>query len=371
MKYQFIASASELQSDPIFLHFSSVLLLADVPNLNNVMCTEAFIDEIVANQDRYAGIPLVVDLQNLLAGNYDKLGHAYNAITGTFRTTEIGSLQSFEKRDLGDGKTALVGHARVAKRLPKVCRKLGEMFTDGALKLSFEINAGLQVQDGKVIVIDAAEENYLEAMCVVSFPACPEAVAEQLVAELQSEDGDPAMPKKHETSECVVEVEAPAAAAEAVEAETPAAEVAEAPAVEVEAEAPATVGAEVEVIQTHVEVNQIETHDWENDEHVYDNVVHETKVRTTAEEDAAQLAELLDRMDEMSKQLAELAEFVKRTNEEREAEVAIAEITNSDIGEAALDSKLTAEIELPEETNVLREALEPTRKSVIDFSDML
>lgn len=80
---------------------------------------------------------------------------------------------------------ALVGYARVMKRNKKVCKAIGELFAEGALKFSFEISCGTyETLEDDTILIDAADNNFIEGMCIVSFPACPEAVALELVAEI-------------------------------------------------------------------------------------------------------------------------------------------------------------------------------------------
>lgn len=80
---------------------------------------------------------------------------------------------------------ALVGYARVMKRNKRVCKAIGELFAEGALKFSFEISCGTyETLDDDTILIDAADNNFIEGMCIVSFPACPEAVALELVAEI-------------------------------------------------------------------------------------------------------------------------------------------------------------------------------------------
>ena len=358
MKHIFIASASELQTSPLFLQITTPMFLADEANLNKVRCTEGFIDDIIANQDRYVGLPLAVDIKNLTAGRLENLGHMFNPITGTYGTTGIGSFQGFEKRTLDGGQTALVGYARVWKRNAAVCRTLSEMFADGKLQFSFEINAGTQiVRDDGTITIDAAENNYLEGMCVVSFPACPEAVAEQLVAELIPKDGD-AMDNMVEQVSTEVEAEVEKikenVEPEVVETEVVAEAEPEVVATEVEAEEPASeeVSAEMRITETHVEVDEVEAHDWENDEHATERIVHEVSVTHVAEQEEteskpepetevraeAMMAELLDRMNEMAKQIAELTALVQRDTTDE----VIASIAESEIGEQ--ETKLTAEM---------------------------
>lgn len=142
-------------------------------------------DEIVEHQDKYIGLPLCADTVNLVSGRYTKLGHCYNSKTGTYSSSIIGSFYRFEKEELENGEVALVGYARVMKRNKRVCKAIGELFAEGALKFSFEISCGTyETLDDNTILIDAADNNFIEGMCIVSFPACPEAVALELVAEI-------------------------------------------------------------------------------------------------------------------------------------------------------------------------------------------
>ena len=185
MTKTFVASASEIQSSDLYMTIKATMFTVPEANLNDVRCTEAFLDEIVANEDKYVGLPLCADVVNLVRGRYDKLGHCYNATTDTFTSTMIGSFYKFEKEERDNDSKALVGYARVMKRNKKVCKAISELFEDGALKFSFEISCGsYEKQDDGTILIDKSDSNYLEGMCIVSFPACPDAVAQELVAEI-------------------------------------------------------------------------------------------------------------------------------------------------------------------------------------------
>jgi hypothetical protein len=184
-----VASASELiQQSDLYMTVKMIMFTTPTPNLNGVACTERFIDEIIANQDAYVGLPLNADIRSLESGQYDKLGHMFDQTTGTFATAIIGSFYKFEKAALPNGDVALIGYARIMKRNKAVCSAIGELFASGNLKFSFEISCGeySELEDG-TMVIDASEENLLEGMCIVWSPACPEAVAEELVAELTND----------------------------------------------------------------------------------------------------------------------------------------------------------------------------------------
>lgn len=183
----FVASASELQSSDLYMTVKTTMFTVPSANLNGVRCTAEFLDEIVEHQDKYVALPLCADVVNLVKGKYEKLGHCYNARTGTFSSSIIGSFYKFEKEEMENGETALVGYARIMKRNKNVCKAIGELFAEGALKVSFEISCGSyeELDDG-TILIGCSDKNFLEGMCVVSFPACPDAIAHELVAEINS-----------------------------------------------------------------------------------------------------------------------------------------------------------------------------------------
>ena len=159
-------------------------------NKNNQGVTEAFIDEIVANPEKYDCTPLYADKMNLQAGRYEQLGHKFNRITHTFGTDQIGSfaLNSFEKVKDEFG-TCLYGEVRIPKRESDICAAVKEMYDKGILCFSFELTYDPDhvIYDGKVMYVDAAETNTLNGMAIVSVPAYPEAVALDQVAEAEAE----------------------------------------------------------------------------------------------------------------------------------------------------------------------------------------
>lgn len=202
-----VASASELiQQSDLYMTVKAVLFTTPSANLNGVRCTEAFIDEIVANQDAYIGLPLNADIRSLESGQYNKLGHMFDQTTGTFATAIIGSFYRFEKATLPNGDIALIGYARIMKRNQAVCSAVAELFATGNLKFSFEISCGeySTLNDGTML-IDASKDNFLEGMCIVWSPACPEAVAKELVAELTN-DRKEAEDMHDESAELTAEV---------------------------------------------------------------------------------------------------------------------------------------------------------------------
>ena len=159
-------------------------------NRNEQGVTEAFIDEIVANPEKYDCTPLYADKMNLQAGRYEQLGHKFNRITHTFGTDQIGSfaLNSFEKVKDEFG-TCLYGEVRIPKRESDICAAVKEMYDKGILCFSFELTYDPDhvIYDGKVMYVDAAETNTLNGMAIVSVPAYPEAVALDQVAEAEAE----------------------------------------------------------------------------------------------------------------------------------------------------------------------------------------
>ena len=197
-KLVFASVISEIQQSEIFMTVKARICEAPAANLNGARVTEAFIDEIVSNENRYVGLPLYADVRALANGNYRRLGHLYDAKTGEFHSTQIGSFYQFEKETF-DGGCALIGYARIAKRNKKVSKAISELFTDGALKFSFEVAVGeYEELDDNTILIDASDSNYLEGTAIVTFPACEDAVALELVAQKTDEGGEKEMADKIE-----------------------------------------------------------------------------------------------------------------------------------------------------------------------------
>ena len=190
-KAKFISFASvisEMKQSDVFMSVKMRILETPKANLNGVKVTEAFIDEIIADEERYVGLPLYADIKSLTSGKYSNLGHMYNAKTGEFYSTQIGSFYQFEKEGF-DGGAYLVGYARIPKRNIKLSKAIAELFAEGALKFSFEIACSDYTEDEDgMLVIDASENNYLEGTAIVTFPACEDAVALEFVAESEAED---------------------------------------------------------------------------------------------------------------------------------------------------------------------------------------
>ena len=204
----FVASASAIESSDLYMTIKTVLFTTPSANLNGVRCTIDFMKEIVENQDKYVGLPLCIDASAVAEGKLNRLGHCYDSATDTFSSTMIGSFYDFEIVELGNGETALVGYARVLKRNKAICSALSDLFLRQQLKFSFEISVGdyKELDDG-TILIDRADCNKLEGMAVVSMPACPEAVALELVAELQEKGMEESMECKVIEEKIIVDAE--------------------------------------------------------------------------------------------------------------------------------------------------------------------
>ena len=186
-KFVFASVISEIQQSDIYMTVKARICEAPQANLNGARVTEAFIDEIVGNEARYVGLPLYADKKALISGNYNRLGHLYDEKTGEFHSTQIGSFYKFEKEVNGDS-CALIGYARIPKRNRKLSKAISELFAEGALKFSFEVAVGEYDElDDETILIDASEHNYLEGTAIVTYPACEEAVALELVAQKADE----------------------------------------------------------------------------------------------------------------------------------------------------------------------------------------
>lgn len=208
-KLTFASVISEIQQSDVFMTVKARICEAPEANLNGARVTEAFIDEIVGNETRYVGLPLYADKKALISGNYTRLGHLYDTKTGEFHSTQIGSFYKFEKQSTQNG-CALVGYARIPKRNKKLSKAISELFADNALKFSFELSVGeYEELDDDTILIDASENNYLEGTAIVTYPACEDAVALELVAQKADETrkGEEEMAEVENKAE-VVETEA-------------------------------------------------------------------------------------------------------------------------------------------------------------------
>lgn len=184
-KLYFIASdvcLSQQKSNDIFILIEA-RLLSTRANQNLQGVTLAFIDEVVANQQKYECLPLYCDTERLLRGDHMRLGHMMTE-NGQFGTTQIGAITSFKKQDDEYG-TSLIAEIRIPKRQVDVCENVLQIYAEGNLNFSFEISYDpnhVVVIDG-VQYVDAHDGNTLCGMCLVSVPAYPQSTALMLTAE--------------------------------------------------------------------------------------------------------------------------------------------------------------------------------------------
>ena len=268
-KLVFASVISEIQQSDVFMTVKARICEAPEANLNGARVTEAFIDEIVSNEKRYVGLPLYADVKALTNGNYNRLGHLYDVKTGEFHSTQIGSFYKFEKQKNGEN-SYLVGYARIPKRNKKLSKAISELFADGALKFSFELSVGeYEELDDETILIDASENNYLEGTAIVTYPACEDAVALELVAQKNTDET-----RKGESEMAEVENKA-----EVVETEATQPELAEEEKVETEVEAEAETEDETAACKkkekAEEENAEVVTHEYHEERHT--NVVYDTE----------------------------------------------------------------------------------------------
>ena len=356
-----VAIAEDEKLNPVFL--SIKMKLADnVGNRNNEGITAAFISDLIKRQEEFDCLPFYADVKNLLARNYDKLGHMYNRMTRKFASTQIGSLTDFYSETDNDGVISLYATARVPKREQEICIRLAELFDLGKLCVSFEVryNPEDTIEKDGVLFIDAGEDNALTGMALVSVPACEDAVALDMVAEVadgsdaivaeseeqNSERGETeTMPKEMEmTAEenVVAETEEIAVSEEVVEAEA------------VQDENPITVaednGEEGED-EEKVEPTEEREEDDENataeaEEANAEVVAHTVETYETVEtlDPAAAIAEKDQKIAELETKIAELEQY-KAKYDEIVAEAEAKELANKQAKAKAFAEKQGLNVE--------------------------
>ena len=270
-RFCFASVVSEIQQSDIFMTAKARIFETPKANLNGVRVTPAFLDEIVGNSEKYVGLPLYADVKALKSGSYNRLGHLYDARTGEFHSTQIGSFYQFEKEDFEDG-SYLIGYARIPKRDKKLSKAIAELFADESLKFSFEIACGdCEEQEDGTTLIDASENNYLEGTAIVTFPACEDAVALEFVAQHEADDtrkGDEEMAEVEKLVAEETEATNPAVAEQAEET----VETAESQPAEEQTEVAADESAECEKKdKENAEVYVHETHSEEHTTYAYDS----------------------------------------------------------------------------------------------------
>ena len=181
--------SEEAKLHPVFLTVQ-FLMASNQGNLNREGVTKAFIDDFVSRKDVFECLPMYVDMQRLLDGDFDNLTHLYNRATKKFGTVQFGSLTNFYEETDEDGVTSLYAEARFPKREFGACMRLIELYEQGRLCVSVELryNPEHTLKKDGVMFIDAYEDNALTGLCIVSEPAEKRAVALDMVAEKQADD---------------------------------------------------------------------------------------------------------------------------------------------------------------------------------------
>ena len=388
------AIISELQSSEMYLIVRGQLCDTKT-NLNGVRVTESFIDEIVSNESKYQGIPLCADVRGLL--NDRTIGHMYNQATGEFMSAIIGSMQSFEKITAEDGTSSLVFTARIMKRYGKVCSALSNLFAEHRLKFSFEICAAKYTEESDgTIVIDADEANYLEGAAVVTFPACEDAVAMELVAECLSKGDDAGMQTNEETVVIEAADEKKVETAEVINTKDSdeeivaeaqpeeAAENSDAVTAETEAQAEAQTAeqhTETETAETYVCVTQetretVSTYDTDTGVSTYDTVVHSVSVdgpseglmNMPSETASAETAECKDDDDEEKKAECECDEDEDEKKNAESEQTAEAEVVAE---EAVAEAEESEDAEPINEIAELRNAIKELKAEIASLAELV
>lgn len=176
--------SEESKQNPIFLTVD-VKLCDSVINANREGVTEAFIADVVERENDHVCLPFYADVKNLLAENYEQLGHLYNKVTRKFGTNMIGSISDFYSDTDENGVVSLYGKIKIPKRDRDIIYRLVDLYEMGrfavSVELSYDPRELIVTQDGKFI--DASENSSLTGLCLVWKPACSDAYALDMVAE--------------------------------------------------------------------------------------------------------------------------------------------------------------------------------------------
>lgn len=179
-----VSISEESKLNPIFLTVD-VKLCDSVVNKNMEGTTEAFIEDVVNRQGDHVCLPFYADVKNLLAENYEQLGHLYNKVTRKFGTQMIGSMSEFYSDTDDDGVVSLYGKIKIPKRDREIIYRLVDLYEMGRFAVSVELSYDpreVVLKDGGKF-IDASENSSLTGLCLVWKPACEDAYALDMVAE--------------------------------------------------------------------------------------------------------------------------------------------------------------------------------------------
>ena len=176
--------SEESKLNPIFLTVD-VKLCDSVVNLNREGVTEEFIADVVERQNDHVCLPFYADVKNLLAENYEQLGHLYNKVTRKFGTNMIGSISEFYSDTDENGVVSLYGKIKIPKRDRDIVFHLVDLYEMGRFAVSVELSYNpkeIVLKDGGKF-IDVSEDSALTGLCLVWKPACSDAYALDMVAE--------------------------------------------------------------------------------------------------------------------------------------------------------------------------------------------
>lgn len=183
--------SEESKADPIFLTVD-VKLCDSLLNANREGVTGKFIADVVHRSGDHVCLPFYADVKNLLAGNYDQLGHMFNRVTRKFGTRMIGSMSDFYTDVDANGVVSLMGTIKIPKRDRDIVERLVELYEMGGFAVSVELSYDpreLVVTD-EGSFIDASENSSLTGLCLVWRPACTDAYAYNMVAEMNADDSE-------------------------------------------------------------------------------------------------------------------------------------------------------------------------------------
>ena len=326
-----VSISEESKLNPIFLTVD-VKLCDSVVNKNKEGVTEAFIDDVVTRQIDHVCLPFYADVKNLLAENYEQLGHLYNKVTRKFGTQMIGSMSEFYSDTDEDGVVSLYGKIKVPKRDRDIVYRLVDLYEMGRFAVSVEMTYNpkeVVLKDGGKF-IDASDNSSLTGLCLVWKPACEDAYALDMVAE-EADDSEEIVavseeqPERGETSsmkeeekitaeeqevttqeEVVAEAEAEQISAEDVQAAVAESEVAEVSDEGTSESVDNTVVAEQEEANAEVIEHSVDTHESVEEcpytgKPVHVIEYHERIIETLEDADAL--------IAELDKQIVELTEI--------------------------------------------------------------
>ena len=194
--------SEESKLDPIFLTVD-VKLCDSVVNKNREGTTEAFIADVVNRPTDHMCLPFYADKKNLLAGNFEQLGHLYNKVTKKFGTDQIGAMSEFYSETDEDGVVSLYGKIRIPKRDRDIVYRLVDLYEMGRFAVSVELSYNPKdvVLSGGGKLVDVSENNALTGLCLVWRPACEDAYALDMVAEEEADDSEEIVAESEEPAE--------------------------------------------------------------------------------------------------------------------------------------------------------------------------